>query len=142
MMLLSSVLMRPGGGFRLGALGFRVGVQTGIESAFHHQRLKIFQRRKALANSRFSRARAFSMLQQRSDTASYGNDRPLLKFGLISDVQYADIEDGASFSGTPRYYRHALQAAGRAAVEWERFIVCLSLCIANECTCSLIRLKE
>lgn len=39
---------------------------------------------------------------------------PLFRFGLLSDVQYADKEDGQSFHGTPRYYRYALQQLDRA----------------------------
>jgi hypothetical protein len=35
---------------------------------------------------------------------------PLFSFGVLTDVQYAPIPDGASFGGTPRYYRHALEA--------------------------------
>lgn len=41
--------------------------------------------------------------------AGAGGTQPLFRFGLLSDVQYADKEDGASFHGTPRYYRYALQ---------------------------------
>lgn len=41
---------------------------------------------------------------------------PLFKFGLISDIQWADIPDGASFHGVPRYYRDALASARRAVV--------------------------
>lgn len=33
---------------------------------------------------------------------------------LRSDVQYADIPDGASFHGVPRYYRNSLTATRRA----------------------------
>jgi manganese-dependent ADP-ribose/CDP-alcohol diphosphatase len=40
--------------------------------------------------------------------------RPLFKFGLVSDLQWGDLEDGKSFHGTPRYYRHSLVAAKRA----------------------------
>ena len=29
----------------------------------------------------------------------------LFSFGVISDIQYANIPDGFSFSGIPRYYR-------------------------------------
>ena len=29
----------------------------------------------------------------------------LFSFGIISDIQYANIPDGFSFKGTPRYYR-------------------------------------
>ena len=38
------------------------------------------------------------------------DEPPLFSFAVLSDVQYADIPDGASFGGTPRYYRHALEA--------------------------------
>jgi len=33
---------------------------------------------------------------------------------MIADIQYAPIPDGFSFTGTPRYYRHALEATKRA----------------------------
>lgn len=40
-------------------------------------------------------------------------------FGLIADVQYADIPDGASFDGSERrFYRSALDEARRAASFW------------------------
>jgi len=42
------------------------------------------------------------------------------KFGIIADIQYADIDDGESFMGVKRYYRHALQAATLAVEEWEQ----------------------
>lgn len=29
----------------------------------------------------------------------------LFSFGIISDIQYANIPDGFSFKGVPRYYR-------------------------------------
>lgn len=45
---------------------------------------------------------------------------PTWVFGIISDIQYAPVEDGASFSGTPRYYRNALSAAGKAARHFEK----------------------
>lgn len=32
----------------------------------------------------------------------------LVTFGLVSDVQYADIDNGTSFHGQMRYYRNAL----------------------------------
>eukprot|EP00638_Chattonella_subsalsa_P009670 CAMPEP_0117737930 /NCGR_PEP_ID=MMETSP0947-20121206/2818_1 /TAXON_ID=44440 /ORGANISM="Chattonella subsalsa, Strain CCMP2191" /LENGTH=340 /DNA_ID=CAMNT_0005553505 /DNA_START=225 /DNA_END=1247 /DNA_ORIENTATION=- len=43
---------------------------------------------------------------------------PLFKFGIISDIQYADIEDGTGFSGRPRYYRHSLDILKAAAQDW------------------------
>eukprot|EP00535_Pseudo-nitzschia_heimii_P009262 CAMPEP_0197176624 /NCGR_PEP_ID=MMETSP1423-20130617/2480_1 /TAXON_ID=476441 /ORGANISM="Pseudo-nitzschia heimii, Strain UNC1101" /LENGTH=467 /DNA_ID=CAMNT_0042626023 /DNA_START=247 /DNA_END=1650 /DNA_ORIENTATION=- len=35
---------------------------------------------------------------------------PLFSVGVIADIQYAPIPDGTSYGGTPRYYRHALDA--------------------------------
>ncbi|BFI04553.1 manganese-dependent ADP-ribose/CDP-alcohol diphosphatase [Marchantia polymorpha subsp. ruderalis] len=45
-------------------------------------------------------------------------DSILFSFGVITDVQYADIPDGFSFGGTPRFYRHALEVQHRAVTEW------------------------
>lgn len=44
--------------------------------------------------------------------------QPLLSFGVISDVQYADIPDGRSFIGVPRYYRHSILVLQRAVQKW------------------------
>ncbi|XP_058093719.1 manganese-dependent ADP-ribose/CDP-alcohol diphosphatase [Magnolia sinica] len=44
--------------------------------------------------------------------------QPLCSFGIISDVQYADIPDGRSFLGVPRYYRHSIQVLQRAVKNW------------------------
>ena len=38
--------------------------------------------------------------------------------GIISDVQYADIPDGASFNGVPRYYRSSLTCLRQAVSHW------------------------
>ncbi|PRW39318.1 manganese-dependent ADP-ribose CDP-alcohol diphosphatase-like [Chlorella sorokiniana] len=46
--------------------------------------------------------------------AAAAKSEKLFSFGLLSDVQYSDKEDGASFHGTPRYYRYALQQLDRA----------------------------
>ncbi|KAJ8772270.1 hypothetical protein K2173_027447 [Erythroxylum novogranatense] len=43
---------------------------------------------------------------------------PLFSFGVISDVQYADIPDGKSFLGIPRYYRHSFSVLQRAIETW------------------------
>lgn len=43
---------------------------------------------------------------------------PIFSFGVISDVQHADIPDGRSFSGIPRYYRHSFQVLQRAVNNW------------------------
>ncbi|EOY22272.1 hypothetical protein QUC31_007650 [Theobroma cacao] len=43
---------------------------------------------------------------------------PLFSFGVISDVQYADIPDGCSFIGVPRYYRHSILVLQRAVKSW------------------------
>lgn len=46
--------------------------------------------------------------------------QPLLSFGVISDVQYADIPDGRSFLGVPRYYRHSIVVLQRAVQKWNQ----------------------
>ncbi|XP_057787910.1 manganese-dependent ADP-ribose/CDP-alcohol diphosphatase-like [Salvia miltiorrhiza] len=45
-------------------------------------------------------------------------EKPLASLGVISDVQYADIPDGSSFLGVPRYYRHSLHVLQRAVKKW------------------------
>lgn len=47
-------------------------------------------------------------------------EKPLFRFGLISDIQYADIKDGHSFHGTPRYYRASLDGLRRAVTAWQQ----------------------
>ncbi|KAK8924121.1 Manganese-dependent ADP-ribose/CDP-alcohol diphosphatase [Platanthera zijinensis] len=44
--------------------------------------------------------------------------QPLFSFGVITDVQHADIPDGRSFLGIPRYYRHSLEVLQRAVGKW------------------------
>ncbi|KAK6924771.1 Calcineurin-like phosphoesterase domain, ApaH type [Dillenia turbinata] len=44
--------------------------------------------------------------------------QPLFSFGVISDIQYADIPDGHSFLGVPRYYRHSVLVLQRAVEKW------------------------
>lgn len=44
--------------------------------------------------------------------------QPLFSFGVIADVQYADIPDGHSFLGVPRYYRHSILVLQRAIKKW------------------------
>ncbi|KAG5230228.1 hypothetical protein OIU78_029983 [Salix suchowensis] len=44
--------------------------------------------------------------------------QPLFSFGVVSDVQYADIPDGHSFIGVPRYYRHSIRVLQRAVQKW------------------------
>lgn len=44
--------------------------------------------------------------------------QPLFSFGVIADVQYADIPDGCSFLGVPRYYRHSILVLQRAVKNW------------------------
>lgn len=47
-------------------------------------------------------------------------EKPLLKIGVIADIQYAPIPDGHSYNGKPRYYRHSLVAARHAANHFKR----------------------
>ncbi|KAK8511667.1 hypothetical protein V6N13_029269 [Hibiscus sabdariffa] len=43
---------------------------------------------------------------------------PIFSFGVIADVQYADVPDGHSFLGVPRYYRHSILVLQRAVQSW------------------------
>ena len=45
-------------------------------------------------------------------------DAPIFRFGLVSDIQYADFDDGHSAVGKRRYYRAALPSLERAVSEW------------------------
>ncbi|XP_047982942.1 manganese-dependent ADP-ribose/CDP-alcohol diphosphatase-like [Salvia hispanica] len=47
-------------------------------------------------------------------------EEPLASFGVITDVQYADIPDGVSFLGVPRYYRHSINVLQRAVKKWNK----------------------
>eukprot|EP00775_Hariotina_reticulata_P008244 gene8244-8434_t len=51
--------------------------------------------------------------------AAADTSRPLFCFGCVSDVQYADIPDGCSFHGVPRFYRNALVGLRRAVEGWQ-----------------------
>ncbi|KAL4440436.1 hypothetical protein ABPG75_003437 [Micractinium tetrahymenae] len=64
---------------------------------------------RAMTVARPPAAVAAAAAAKQSAAAGAGSKQPLFRFGLLSDVQYADKEDGASFHGTPRYYRYALQ---------------------------------
>ncbi|KAK9816313.1 hypothetical protein WJX74_010391 [Apatococcus lobatus] len=44
---------------------------------------------------------------------------PLFTFGVISDIQYADVPDGTSYTGTSRYYRAAMDSMERAVAGWQ-----------------------
>ncbi len=48
------------------------------------------------------------------ETDNSTGHEPLFSIGMIADIQYAPIPDGASFTGTPRYYRHSLEATKHA----------------------------
>jgi manganese-dependent ADP-ribose/CDP-alcohol diphosphatase len=44
--------------------------------------------------------------------------KPLFSFGVITDVQYADINDGKSFHGISRYYRNSIKLLEEAINSW------------------------
>lgn len=47
-------------------------------------------------------------------------ETPLFTFGVIADIQYADIEDGYNFSrSSRRYYRSSLRLLGNAQRRWQ-----------------------
>ena len=39
---------------------------------------------------------------------------PRFTVGVIADIQYAPIDDGYSYTGTPRFYRHSLEVTQHA----------------------------
>ena len=45
---------------------------------------------------------------------------PIFSIGLLADIQYAPIPDGHSYSGVPRYYRHAREVARHAAKHFQQ----------------------
>lgn len=57
-------------------------------------------------------------MSHENGTVSALEKQPLVSFGVIADVQYADIPDGRSFLGVPRYYRHSLLVLQRAVQHW------------------------
>jgi manganese-dependent ADP-ribose/CDP-alcohol diphosphatase len=44
---------------------------------------------------------------------------PCFSMGIIADIQFADIPDGHSYSGQPRYYRHSLEVARYAFEQFQ-----------------------
>eukprot|EP00466_Bigelowiella_natans_P006324 jgi/Bigna1/79100/fgenesh1_pg.59_\ len=52
-------------------------------------------------------------------TEEKDGEEPLFRFGVIADVQYADIDDGTNFHGSEfRYYRGTLQSLRKAVDYW------------------------
>lgn len=47
------------------------------------------------------------------------NDEPCVTFGLLTDIQHADVEDGINYVNT-RYYRNSLNLIRDATEEWKR----------------------
>lgn len=47
-------------------------------------------------------------------------EKPLFRFGIISDIQYADIKNGHSFHGIPRYYKASLEGLRRSVTAWQQ----------------------
>ncbi|GMH92167.1 hypothetical protein TL16_g12267, partial [Triparma laevis f. inornata] len=45
---------------------------------------------------------------------------PILKFGVITDIQHAPIPDGKSFSGSPRFYSNALTSTSTISSIFEK----------------------
>ena len=60
-------------------------------------------------------------------------NNPRFSIGVIADIQHAPIDDGYSFSGIKRYYRHALEVAQHAACHFERDQVELVLNLGDIC---------
>ncbi|XP_027706031.1 manganese-dependent ADP-ribose/CDP-alcohol diphosphatase isoform X2 [Vombatus ursinus] len=68
---------------------------------------------------RFQETSLKVMDQNSSPGAIDGISEPCFSFGVISDIQYADLEDGYNFVGTRmRYYRYSLHHLQGAIEEW------------------------
>ena len=48
-------------------------------------------------------------------------EKPLLTFGILTDIQYADVDDGASNKGKKRYYRQSLDKVKNAVISWKNY---------------------
>ncbi|KAL3701892.1 hypothetical protein R1sor_019914 [Riccia sorocarpa] len=70
-----------------------------------------------LGRIELSVARSPSISRSRAEYTA-ANSPILFSFGVITDVQYADIPDGFSYGGTPRFYRHAVEVQRRAVNHW------------------------
>jgi hypothetical protein len=71
------------------------------------------RRARAVAQTRTAAPRRCQSTQSRLPHLP-ARQAPLLRFGLVADVQYADADDAVSFHGVPRFYRGALQGLDRA----------------------------
>ena len=58
----------------------------------------------------------------------------ILRFGVCTDSQYADIDDGKSFMGVKRYYRNALVLLQRAFDCWYRLLSCVQMSLCEHTT--------
>lgn len=48
--------------------------------------------------------------------------KPLVSFGVLTDIQYADVEDGKSYDGKRnRYYRNSLNLVKEAVSNWKSY---------------------
>src|SRR5262249_5518512 len=71
-----------------------------------------------------------------------GGSEPLLAtFGLITDIQYADVDDGTNFDGTrQRFYRQSLALTREAVSHWRthqpqpKFLLQLGDLVDFKCT--------
>lgn len=66
-------------------------------------------------SSAFQNRMAPTRRSSRLSSSKRPRSSPNFSFGLIADIQYAPIPDGASYSGNPRYYEHSLTVAEHAA---------------------------
>lgn len=61
-------------------------------------------------------------IRQESEEMQDLSIKPNVVFGLLTDVQYADVEDGFSYDKLrKRYYRNSLNLVKEAITNWKRF---------------------
>lgn len=93
---------------------------------FHHERIPVacwcYLFRQLLGRySNVKRAQTPAASSKMDDGAEQA---PLFTFGVIADIQYADIDDGYNYSHTrKRYYRSSLQLLRNAQESWSESVV-------------------
>lgn len=81
---------------------------------------RILRRSSSLGDESHHNHMALATGGEEVSSATDSTKRPLFSIGILADIQYAPVPDGYSYSGVPRYYRHALTAARVAASHFQK----------------------
>jgi hypothetical protein len=97
---------------------FQLPANSAFMSTFQLRRSKRLLRRTSSLGEE-SEHDHYSTTTETATKRSRASDSLQFTIGVIADIQYAPIPDGYSYSGAPRYYRNALEAARFAANHFE-----------------------